>query len=73
MKAVEHKSHDEESNGWPWIIEARARDAKATSGMTIDEKVVYYRRMAVIARAEREQQEARVTMMGQTKLQASMN
>ena len=54
MKATEHECYDEESNGWPWIIEARARDAKAIEGMTIEEQLVYYRRMAAIARTERE-------------------
>ena len=73
MKAVEREFYDEESKAWPWIIEARARDAKATSGMTIDEKLVYYRRMAAIARAEREQREAGVAVMGNRTLQASMN
>ena len=58
MKAVKHECYDEESNGWPWIIEARARDAEAIEGMTIEEQLVYYRRMAAIARAEREQQGA---------------
>ena len=72
MKAVEHEFYDEESNAWPWIIEARARDAKAIEGMTIDEQLVYYRRMAAIARAEREQR-AGVAVMTKTELQASMN
>jgi len=63
MKMVEHKFHDEESNSWPWITEARARDAKAIEGMSIDEQLVYYRRMAAIARAEREEQVAMGLMM----------
>ena len=63
MKTIEHKFHDEESNSWPWITEARARDAKAIEGMSIDEQLVYYRRMAAIARAEREEQVAMGLMM----------
>lgn len=63
MKTIAHNFHDEESNSWPWITEARARDAKAIEGMSIDEQLVYYRRMAAIARAEREEQVAMGLMM----------
>ncbi len=63
MKTAEYQSHDEASNSWPWITEARARDAKAIEGMSIDEQLVYYRRMAAIARAEREELVAKGLMM----------